>query len=212
MPPLERLPEFFLTALVILVIPGPSVLFVISRGVAYGRRTALATVVGNSAGAFLQMSLVALGLGTIVERSITAYNVVKLIGAAYLVYLGVQAFRHRHELTQATLSRAEPKPLRRILREGFVVGVTNPKVIVFASAALPQFVDRTRGHVTLQMFALAVMFQTVATLSDGTYGMLAGSMRNWFARSPRRLSTMSGVGGLAMVGVGFNLALSRRHD
>ena len=212
MPPLERLPEFFLTALVILVIPGPSVLFVVSRGVAYGRRTALATVVGNSGGAFLQMSLVALGLGTVVERSITAYNVVKLVGAAYLVYLGVQAFRHRHALTHATLSGAEPKPLRRILREGFVVGVTNPKVIVFASAALPQFVDRERGHVTLQMFVLAVIFQTVATLSDGTYGMLAGSMRNWFARSPRRLSTMSGAGGLAMVGVGLNLALSRRHD
>ena len=212
MPPLERLPEFFLTALVILVIPGPSVLFVISRGVAYGRRTALATVVGNSGGAFVQMCLVALGLGTIVERSITAYTVVKLVGAAYLVYLGVQAFRHRHAVTQATLSGAEPKPLRRILREGFVVGVTNPKVIVFASAALPQFVDRQRGQVTLQMFVLAIMFQTLATLSDGTYGMLAGSMRNWFARSPGRLSAMSGIGGLAIIGVGLNLALSRRHD
>ena len=212
MPPLEHLPKFVLTALVIQVIPGPSVLFVISRGVAYGRRTALATVVGNSAGAFLQMSLVAFGLGTIVERSITAYNVVKLVGAAYLVYLGVQAFRQRHALTQATLSGAEPKALRRILREGFVVGVTNPKLIVFASAALPQFVDRSRGHVTLQMLVLALLFQTLATLSDGTYGLLAGSMRNWFARSPRRLSTISGIGGLAIVGVGLNLALSRRHD
>ena len=212
MPPLEHLPKFFLTALVILVIPGPSVLFVISRGVAYGRRTALATVVGNSAGAFVQMSLVALGQGTIVERSITAYNAVKLVGAAYLVYLGVQAFRQRHALTQATLSGVEPKALRRVLREGFVVGVTNPTLIVFASAALPQFVDRNRGHVTLQMLVLALLFQTLATLSDGTYGLLAGSMRNWFARSPRRLSTISGIGGLAIVGVGLNLALSRRHD
>lgn len=212
MPPIDRLPGFFLTALVILVIPGPSVLFVISRGVAYGRRTALATVVGNSVGAFMQMCLVALGLGTIVERSVTAYNIVKLVGAAYLVYLGVQGFRQRHQLTQATLGGAEPKPLRRILREGFFVGVTNPKLIVFASAALPQFVDPSRGHVTLQLLVLAIMFQTLATLSDGTYGMLAGSLRNWFAGSPKRLSTMSGIGGLAIVGLGLNLALSGRHD
>lgn len=212
MPPVARLPEFFVTALVILVIPGPSVLFVISRGVAFGRRTALATVVGNSGGAFVQMCLVALGLGSIVERSITAYNVVKLLGAGYLVYLGVQAFRHRHDAAEATLSGAEPKPLRRILREGFVVGITNPKVIVFASAALPQFVDRSRGHVTMQMLVLAVMFQTLATLSDGTYALLAGSMRNWFARSPKRLSTMSAAGGVAIVGVGVNLAVSRRHS
>lgn len=212
MPPIDRLPGFFLTALVILVIPGPSVLFVISRGVAYGRRTALATVVGNSAGAFVQMCLVALGLGTIVERSVTAYNIVKLVGAAYLVYLGVQAFRQRHQLTKATLGGAEPKPLRRILREGFFVGVTNPKLIVFASAALPQFVDPSRGHVTLQLLVLAIMFQTLATLSDGTYGMLAGSLRNWFAGSPKRLSTMSGIGGLAIVGLGLNLALSGRND
>ncbi len=212
MPPIDRLPEFFLTALVILVIPGPSVLFVISRGVAYGRRTALATVAGNSAGAFLQMSMVALGLGTIVERSVTAYNVVKLLGAAYLVYLGVQAFRDRHAMAQSTLTGAPAKPLRSILREGFVVGVTNPKLLVFASATLPQFVDRDSGHVTLQMFVLALMFQTLATLSDGTYAMLSGSMRTWFAQSPKRLSTMSGVGGLAIVGLGINLAVSRRHD
>ena len=211
-PPIDRLPGFVATSLLILVIPGPSVLFVISRGVAYGRRTALATVVGNSAGAFVQMCLVALGLGTIVERSITAYNVVKFLGAAYLIFLGVQAFRHRHDAAQATLNGAEPKPLRRILREGFLVGVTNPKLIVFASAVLPQFVDRSRGHVTLQMLALAVMFQALATLSDGTYGMLAGSMRTWLAGSPKRLSTMSGLGGLAIVGLGLNLALSRRHD
>ncbi len=212
MPPVDRLPEFMLTALLILVIPGPSVLFVISRGVAYGRRTALATVVGNSTGSFVQMSLVALGLGSIVERSITAYNVVKFVGAAYLIYLGIQAFRHRHARADASSIGAEPKALRRVLREGFLVGVTNPKVIVFASAALPQFVDRERGHVPLQMLVLAFVFQGLATLSDGTYGMLAGSMRNWFARSPKRLSTMSGFGGLAIIGLGINLAVSRRHD
>jgi threonine/homoserine/homoserine lactone efflux protein len=211
-PPADHLTEFFLTALVILVIPGPSVLFVISRGVAYGRRTALMTVLGNSTGALLQMLLVALGLGAIVERSLLAYNAVKLVGAAYLIYLGVQAFRHRHAVATAAIDGAPPKSTRRIFREGFVVGVTNPKVIVFASAALPQFVDRSRGHVPLQMIILAVMFQVLATASDGTYGLLAGTARSWFARSPKRLSMLSGAGGLAIVGVGLNLAVSRRHD
>lgn len=212
MPPLDRLPEFFLTAFVILVIPGPSVLFIVSRGVAYGRRTALATVLGNSAGALLQMMLVAFGLGTIVERSMTAYNVVKFVGAGYLIFLGIQALRHRHDAAQAAADGAPPKSLRRILREGFMVGMTNPKVIVFASAALPQFVDRERGHVTLQLLVLAVLFQILATLSDGTYGLLAGTARQWFGRSPKRMSTLSGAGGLAIVGVGISLAVTRRHD
>ncbi len=212
MPPADHLVEFFLTALVVLVIPGPSVLFVISRGVAYGRRIALMTVVGNSTGALVQMLLVALGLGAIVERSVTAYNTVKLIGAAYLIYLGVQAFRHRYKVASAAVGDAPPKTTRRIFREGFVVGVTNPKIIVFASAALPQFVDRSRGHVPLQMIILAVLFQLLATASDGTYGLLAGTARQWFARSPKRLSMISGAGGLAIVGLGVNLAFSRRHD
>lgn len=212
MPPASRLPEFFLTALLILVIPGPSVLFIVSRGVAYGRRTALATVIGNSCGALLQMTLIAFGLGTIVEHSITVYNVVKYLGAAYLIYLGVQAFRHRHDVTQAAVEGAPPKSLQRILREGFVVGITNPKLMVFATAALPQFVDPARGHVPLQLLILALLFQTVATLSDGTYGLLAGTARQWLARSPRRLSTLSGIGGIAIVGLGINLAISRRQD
>ena len=212
MPPTGHLTEFFVAALVILVIPGPSVLFVISRGVAYGRRTALMTVVGNSTGSLVQMLLVALGLGAIVERSLLAYNAVKLVGAGYLVCLGIQAFRHRHAVATAAIDGAPPKSTRRIFREGFVVGITNPKVIVFASAALPQFVDRTRGHVPLQMIVLAILFQLLATASDGTYGLLAGTARQWFARSPKRLATLSGAGGLAIVGLGINLAISRRHD
>ena len=201
-----------MTALVILVIPGPSVLFVISRGVAYGRRVALLTVLGNSAGALLQMVLVALGLGTLVERSLLANNVVKFVGAGYLIYLGVQAFRHRHGVTDAALAGAPPKTVRRIVCEGFVVGVTNPKIIVFASAAPPQFVDRSRGHVPLQMIVPALLFQVLATASDGTYGLLAGTARQWIARSPKRLSHLSGVGGIAIVGLGVNVAISRRHD
>ena len=147
-----------------------------------------------------------------VERSLVAYNVVKLVGAGYLIFLGVQAFRHRHSVAEAALAASPPKTIRRILREGFVVGITNPKIIVFASAALPQFVDRSRGHVPLQMIVLALLFQVLATASDGTYGLLAGTARQWIARSPKRLSMLSGGGGIAIVGLGVNLAVSRRRD
>lgn len=126
MPPASRLPEFFLTALLILVIPGPSVLFIVSRGVAYGRRTALATVIGNSSGALMQILLVAFGLGTVVEQSITAYNIVKFVGAGYLIFLGIQAFRHRHLVAQASVDGAPMKTLRRVLREGFMVESPTP--------------------------------------------------------------------------------------
>lgn len=85
-------------------------------------------------------------------------------------------------------------------------------MIVFATAALPQFVDRSRGHVTLQLAILALLFQGIATLSDGTYGLLAGSARQWLASSPERMSRLAGAGGLAIVGLGVNLAVSRRHD
>ena len=127
----HRLLAFAAAAFLIIVVPGPSVLFVVSRGVALGRRAAIATVLGNSLGALSQGSLVAFGLGAVVAKSIVAYTVVKFVGAAYLVYLGWNAFRERHVLA-ATLDRAvEPKSVRRIIREGFVVGVTNPKVIIF---------------------------------------------------------------------------------
>lgn len=141
----HRLAGFALAAFLIIVVPGPSVLFVISRGVALGRRAALATVVGNTLGAFSQGVLVALGLGAAVSRSIAVYNAVRFLGAAYLVYLGVQAFRRRRELAQRLDVAVEHKAVRRIVREGYVVGATNPKIVIFFSAVLPQFVEPARG-------------------------------------------------------------------
>jgi threonine/homoserine/homoserine lactone efflux protein len=212
MPPVDQLYKFVVTSVVILLIPGPSVLFVISRGIILGRRAAMATVIGNSTGAFLEMALVALGLGAVVEKSVTVYNVIKFVGAAYLIYLGVQAFRHRSDTSLATTNEAPTKSIRRIVREGFVVGISNPKLLVFASAALPNFVDRKRGYVPLQMLTLAAMFALLSLLTDGTYALVAGTARTWLSRKPQRLSTISGAGGLAIVGLGINLAVSRRHD
>ena len=147
MPPGDHLLEFALTAFVLIVVPGPSVLFVVSRGVALGRRAALATVAGNTGGVFVQVVLVALGLGALVERSETVFTVIKLVGALYLVVLGVRMIRHRRPLAGLTDATQVPKGTRTIVREGFIVGLTNPKAAVILTVVLPPFADPARGHV-----------------------------------------------------------------
>ena len=211
---LDKLFAFAAVALVIIVIPGPSVLFTVSRALTYGRRTAVITVLGNTSGAYVQALLVAIGLGTIVERSILVFTILKLAGAAYLIYLGITAFRHRHRLRDAmdaVLDDGE-MPAWRTIRDGFVVGFANPKVIVFFGAILPQFINRAAGHVPLQMALLALIFATIALVSDSAWGLAAGTARNWFAKSPRRLELIGGAGGLAMIGLGTSLAFTGRKN
>jgi threonine/homoserine/homoserine lactone efflux protein len=203
---------FALTALVLIAIPGPSVLFVISRSLTLGRRAGLATVVGNAAGVYVQMLAIAIGLGTIVERSLVVFTVVKLVGAAYLIYLGVQALRHRRSLSTAFAAKVEPKSVRRIVLDAFVVGIANPKAAVFFAAIMPQFVNRGAGHVPAQMMLLGVVFFVVALISDGSWAVAAGAARSWLTRRPARLEAIGGVGGLAMIGIGVKLAVSGRND
>jgi threonine/homoserine/homoserine lactone efflux protein len=203
---------FAATAFVLIVVPGPSVLFVISRGVALGSRAAVATVLGNAAGAYTQVVIVALGLGALIERSATLFTVVKLVGAAYLVLLGVQTIRHRRTLAGVLDAATAPRGKRRILREGFVVGVTNPKAAVFMAAVLPQFTDPARGHVPIQLLVLGLVFAGIAVVSDSTWGLAAGYTRAWLRRSPGRLEAVGGLSGLVMVGLGLRLALVGRRD
>ena len=212
MPSLHSFLAFAGASFLLVVVPGPSVLFVVSRGVALGRRAALATVIGNELGLLVQGTVVALGLGVIVERSIIAYTAIKLIGAAYLVFLGVQAFRHRHRLAAALDSGVEPVRSRKIVLEGLVVGVTNPKGFLIFAAVLPQFVDATGGPVPLQMFLLGLVCVGIAFVSDSAWALLAGTARAWFARSPRRLQLVGGSAGIVMMGLGAQLALSGRRD
>jgi threonine/homoserine/homoserine lactone efflux protein len=146
----------------------------------------VATAAGNEAGEYLQVAAVAVGIGAIVERSVQAFTVLKLLGACYIVYLGVRAVRGRRDLARA-LEAAVPRRNGRILLDGFVVGVTNPKSAVFFAAVLPQFVAPAAGHVKLQLLALGLVFVAIALLSDSAWAVVAGTARNWFARSPRRL-------------------------
>jgi threonine/homoserine/homoserine lactone efflux protein len=207
---LGDLTAFALAAAIIIVIPGPSVLFVISRGVVLGRRAALATVVGNCAGVYVQVAAVALGLGVVVERSAALYTAVKLAGAAYLVWLGVRTYVRRRSLAASLRGPVERTSDRRILREGFVVGVTNPKAAVFFAAILPQFTDPDLGHVPLQMLILGLVFTLIALVLDGIWALLAGTARDRLAASPRTLEAIGGAGGVVLVGLGVGLAVSGR--
>ncbi|MFF3497734.1 LysE family translocator [Streptomyces sp. NPDC003247] len=199
---------FLAVVAVLIAVPGPSVVFVVGRGVALGRRAALATAVGNNGGVLIQAVLVAFGLGAVVARSIVVFSVLKFAGALYLVYLGVQTWRHRGELAVTDAQPRPPTNVRRIARQGFVVGVSNPKGFLIFSAVLPQFVNRSAGHVTLQLLLLGIVCAAVALVSDSAWGLLAGTARGWFHGSPRRLSAIGAVSGTVMVGLGVRLALT----
>ena len=199
--PPENLLAFTLAALVLIVIPGPSVLFTIGRALALGRTGGLLSVLGNALGLLPIILLVALGVGGVVAQSVVLFTIVKIAGAGYLMYLGVQAIRHRHRAAAASASVA-PRSHRRQLAEGFAVGVTNPKTIAFFVAVLPQFVDLGAGAVPLQMIELGLVFFVIALISDGAWALAAAAARTWFGRSPKRIATLSAVGGGMMIGLG----------
>ncbi|MCL7496242.1 MULTISPECIES: LysE family translocator [Streptomyces] len=207
---LDRLAVFVTAVAVLIAVPGPSVLFVVSRGVALGRRAAVFTAVGNEAGLLVQVALVAFGLGSIVERSMLVFSLLKFAGALYLVYLGVQAWRNRRLLAVSDDGTPKTESAGRILREGFVVGVSNPKGLLIFTAVLPQFMDPAAGHVPLQLLLLGAICVLIALISDASWGLLAGTARNWLSGSPRRLSCIGGASGVVMVGLGIRLAFSSR--
>ena len=212
MPPLQSIAAFAALSFALIAVPGPSVTFVISRAVALGRRAAVLTVMGNAAGVYVQVVLVALGLGAVVERSVLAFTAIKLAGAAYLVWLGIDAIRHRRNLAAVLDATDTVKSRGSVFRDGFLVGIANPKAIVFFAAILPQYIDPAGAPAALQMSLLGLIFVGIALLSDSLWGIAAGTARQWFARSPGRLARLGGAGGLTMIGLGVHLAVSGRAD
>jgi threonine/homoserine/homoserine lactone efflux protein len=209
----SRLFEYMIAAMVIILAPGPSVLFVIARAIAWGRRVAVFTVAGNVTGAFFLSSLVAFGLGPILSRSDLAYSAVQWGGGIYLVYLGIVAIRAR------SIAAADMKNQGSIVptfwssaRDGFWVGALNPKGLVFYAAVLPQFVDIERGNVTGQLLLLGALFSILAFLSDGTWGLLAGTARAWLASDEKRLEFLRIIGGCVMIILGLLVIASALRD
>jgi threonine/homoserine/homoserine lactone efflux protein len=203
---------FAVVSLVVIIVPGPGVLFIVGRALSHGRRAAITTAVGHAAGNYAVAACVALGLGTLLERSALLFTAVKLAGALYLIWLGIQAIRHRESLAAAMTPVVVPRHGWRVLLDGFTVGVTNPKAYILFGALLPQFVDRGAGHVPAQMLLLALVSVSLGVVSDCAWGLAASGVRAWFARSPRRFALVGGAGGLAMIAVGLSVALTGRKD
>jgi threonine/homoserine/homoserine lactone efflux protein len=205
----SRLPEYIVAAMVIILAPGPSVLFVIARAIAWGRKTAVFTVAGNVTGAFALSTLVAIGLGPILQRSDLAYAAIQWGGGLYLIYLGIDAIRHRRVHAEDMRNQGDIAPgVIPSMRDGFWVGALNPKGLVFYAAVLPQFVDREKGSVALQLIFLGAVFSLLAFLSDGTWGLLAGTARQWLATDPKRLEKLRATGGTVMAILGITVLIA----
>lgn len=189
--------------MIIILAPGPSVLFIIARAIAWGRRIAVMTTLGNVSGAFALSSMVAVGLGPILQRSHIAYMSVQIAGGGYLIYLGIDAIRKRaiHAEDMTKIESSQPH-LWQCIRDGFWVGALNPKGLVFYAAVLPAFIDVERGHVTQQLFLLGAIFSLLAFFSDGTWGIIAGTARNWLATELSRLEKLRMTGGFVMIALG----------
>ena len=211
MVPWPNLLAFALAAALLIVIPGPSVLFVLGRSIALGRRGGLLSVLGNALGMLPAIAAVALGIGALVAQSVVVFTIVKVIGAAYLVFLGIQAIRHRRTRAMPDASVA-PRSTFRLLIEGFVVGITNPKTIAFFVAVLPQFVDHAAGGIPLQLAELGLVFFLLALVMDSTWALIAGTARDWFARSPKRVERLGAAGGVMMIGLGGVLLVAGAKD
>lgn len=205
---MSGIPAFAVVVIVIVAIPGPSVLFTISRALTVGRRAALVTVAGNAVGVSLQVVAVALGVGALVQASALGYTVVTYAGAAYIVFLGVQAIRHRHSMAAALNDNVGEATPMRAARDGVIVGATNPKTLVILVTVMPRFADPGAGVLPLQLLILGMLFPIVALALDSVWAFLAGTARNWFARSPRRMAAIGATGGLVMIGIGASLALT----
>ncbi len=212
MVPLSHLIAFAAVATILVTVPGPSVVFTISRALSRGRQVALLNVVGNSIGLIGQVVVVALGLGALVERSVEVFTVVKLIGAIYLVYLGLQAIRHRRSFAESfSLSSGNVHPVKA-LRDGMVVGATNPKSIAFFVVVLPQFTLPSLGDLPLQLLTLGLVFAAIALVLDSLWAIGAASAGQWVTRSPRRLSAIGGASGLVMIGLGVSVVATGRKN
>ena len=199
----SRLWEYLIATVLIILAPGPSVLFTIARAIAWGRLAAIATVIGNAFGMFLVSVLVAFGLGPLLQSSKLFYNGIQWAGGAYLIYLGYAAIAASRVDAQGMQKTEGSKPsFFTSLKNGFWVGVLNPKSIVFFAAILPQFVDQEKNNVTAQLLLLGAIFAAIAMISDGSYGLLAGTVRSWLAGDVKRLIFMRRFGGVVMIGLG----------
>jgi threonine/homoserine/homoserine lactone efflux protein len=210
-PDASTLAVFVLAALALLLVPGPAVLYIVARSVEQGRAAGLVSVVGVHLGSLVHIGAAAVGLSSLLVSSALAFNVVKYLGAAYLVYLGVRALLTRVEQDEVEIRAA---PLRKLVRDGAVVNILNPKTALFFLAFLPQFVDPEAGYAALQIVFFGLVFVALGLVTDGAYALLAGTAGNWLRSSRAYAAMQRYVSGTVFIGLGLAAALSgsrQRH-
>lgn len=181
-------------------------MFVMSRAIALGKQAAVATAIGNALGTFVNVLVLAVGLGPILENFPVALQLIRYLGAAYLIYLGYQAIRDRNLVALNTYSGGVI-PMAKIIMQGAIVGITNPKTIVFFAAVLPQFVVTEFGYIWLQLLLLGLVFCLLGATFDSLYGITAGMLRDWFSQAAHRLAHLSSIGGGLIILLGIAVAI-----
>lgn len=209
MPSGEALTAFIAAALVVLVIPGPAVLYILARSLGQGRRAGLVSVLGLAAGALVHVAAATAGLSAILLASGTAFTAVKLIGAAYLMYLGIRTLLTSPPTSAVTAP--PPRAMQRIFADGVLVSILNPKIAVFFLAFLPQFADPGRGRVPHQILFLGLLYVGLALLTDGTYAMIAGHLRHWLGGRVLQGPLPRYASGLLYLGLGIGTAITGRR-
>jgi threonine/homoserine/homoserine lactone efflux protein len=209
MPDLATLAVFAVAAITLLVIPGPAVLYIVTRSVDQGRAAGLASVCGIHVGTLLHVAAAALGLSALLVSSAAAYDTVRWLGAAYLVWLGVRRLLARDEPPGPGADlHPSRRGLGRIFAQGVVVNVLNPKTALFFFAFLPQFVDPSRGSVPFQVVVLGVAFVLLGLVSDGAYAVAASSGARWLRRRPGVARTSRLLSGGVLISLGVTTALA----
>ena len=206
MPDLTHLPLFILASGVLIITPGPAVLYIIARSVDQGRRAGLVSVCAIEVGNFMHVLAATLGLSALLLSSALAFTIVKYLGAAYLVYLGLRKL-FTSDTVQITDNRL-PQSLRRTFSQGVVVATLNPKTALFFVAFLPQFVDPSKGGVAGQMLFLGCIFVMLAVISDSMYALLAGTVGQWLKSSRSVLRAQRYVIGTVYIVLGVTAALA----
>jgi threonine/homoserine/homoserine lactone efflux protein len=202
MPELHTFAIFAAASAAFLAVPGPSVIYIVSRSLAEGRTAGVVSALGIQTGGLVHVLAAAIGVSALLASSAVAFSVVKYAGAAYLIYLGIRKLVEGEQPAAAEDARAGR---RRLYWQGVMVNSLNPKTALFFLAFLPQFIDPERGPVAPQVLALGALFLALAMLSDSTYAVVAGSVRGWLGERRRALARVSGC---AYVGLGLLAALS----
>jgi threonine/homoserine/homoserine lactone efflux protein len=204
MPTLTTLLSFVLASFVIVIVPGPTVTLTLANSMKYGTRAGLANVLGTEIGLMTMITVLAFGLSAVVAHMAGIFSVLKLAGAAYLIWLGIKLWRSDGQLGEM---RAGQRPPRSFVLQGFFVIWSNPKALFFFGAFIPQFVNPALGHAAAQTVLYGVIFMAVATIFDGCYALLGGRAGSWLSR--KRIRIVERVAGTCLIGGGFWLALSR---